>query len=60
MRQQICAGLEHLGIEIDSELNQAKSHTERDIASEDSRIRILVIPTNEELEIATQTAALIS
>ena len=60
MRQQICVGLEHLGIEIDSELNQAKSNTERDIASKDSKIRILVIPTNEELEIATQTAALIS
>lgn len=59
MRQQICAGLEHLGIEIDSEHNRAKSKAERDIASKDSKVRILVIPTNEELEIAKQTALLV-
>jgi acetate kinase len=58
MREQICTGLEHLGIELDYELNQQRSKVARDIASESSPVRILVIPTNEELEIAQQTARL--
>lgn len=58
MREQICSGLEHLGISIDAELNAAKSAVPRDIATNSSKIRILVIPTNEELEIANQTAKL--
>ena len=58
MREQICSGLEHLGIAIDYELNAAKSNEARDIATNSSKVRILVIPTNEELEIANQTANL--
>ena len=46
-------GLKPFGIQIDHDLN-AKGGGERDISSTNSAIRILVIPTNEELEIARQ------
>jgi acetate kinase len=58
MREQICSGLEHLGIELDYELNSVRSKQSRVISTRESRIRVLVIPTNEELEIALQTAKL--
>ncbi len=58
MREQITAGLEHLGIELDYQKNSERSKLEREISTSTSRVKILVIPTNEELEIAIQTAAL--
>ena len=58
MREQICSGLEHLGIELDYELNSVRSKQSRDIATAESKVRVLVIPTNEELEIAIQTSLL--
>ena len=58
MREQICSGLEHLGIELDYELNSVRSKQSRDISTRESKIRVLVIPTNEELEIAIQTSLL--
>lgn len=60
MREQITSGLEHLGIELDYEKNVERSKQERDISTSSSRVKILVIPTNEELEIAIQTASLTS
>jgi acetate kinase len=48
-------GLEHLGIRLDHEKNLAPKRGPRDISSDDSKVRILVIPTNEELEIARET-----
>lgn len=56
IRESVIAGLEHLGLELNPELNQAKSREARSIASKNSMIEVLVIPTNEELEIALQTA----
>jgi acetate kinase len=53
-------GLEKLGIVLDAEKNKAGvivSVTE--IQASDSRVKVLIIPTNEELEIANQTAAVI-
>ena len=47
-------GLSHLGIEINEEFNLSKSKSERDISSGKAKIKTLVIPTNEELEIAKQ------
>ncbi|MEO0049344.1 MAG: hypothetical protein RL556_676, partial [Actinomycetota bacterium] len=55
IRGSVIAGLEHLGLEINPELNEAKSHDARSIASQNSKVEALVIPTNEELEIALQT-----
>ena len=58
MRERITDGLEHLGIALDSEKNQIRDKSERDVSRADSKVKILVIPTNEELEIAIQTAQL--
>ena len=54
------ANLEPLGIEIDAERNQASSRDARTISTDSSRVAVLVIPTNEELEIARQTYAAVS
>ena len=55
IRAAICANLENLGIEIDAEKNQAARATEAEISAAGSRIKIFVIPTNEELVIARET-----
>jgi len=55
IRRMATEGLSHLGIEINEELNLSKSKLERAISSEDAKIKTLVIPTNEELEIAKQS-----
>ena len=55
IRQQVCEGLQILGINLDNKLNETKEGGNRAIHDENSKVKILVIPTNEELEIATQT-----
>jgi acetate kinase len=55
VRQRSCQGLEGLGIVLDEEKNRADSRHSRQIQSDESRVKILVIPTDEELEIAIQT-----
>lgn len=57
IRARSCEGLSALGIEIDPARNEAVSREEREIQGEGSRVKILVIPTNEELEIARETLA---
>jgi acetate kinase len=57
IRQLACAGLERLGITLDEEANAARAAGERCISRSDSEVRVLVIPTNEELEIAQQSLA---
>jgi len=54
MRRQICEDLDALGIKMDAEKNNVRGK-EVDVATEDSKVRILVIPTNEELVIARDT-----
>ena len=56
-RAKAVAGLEFMGIQIDPEKNNVRGK-EVDVAAEGSRARVLVIPTNEELMIAQDTAAL--
>ena len=53
-RARACAGLERLGIELDQAANARPGSEERDVANKTSFVRVLVIPTNEELEIARQ------
>jgi acetate kinase len=50
-----CAGLEHLGIVLDEKKNKARPEGVMPIHAENSQVKVLVIPTNEELEIALQT-----
>jgi acetate kinase len=57
LRRRVLAGLEHLGIEVDPDRNDLSSHDARRISTDSSRVAVLVIPTNEELEIARQSAA---
>lgn len=56
-RAAVCEGLEFLGIRIDLEKNDVRGK-EADISAADSRVRVLVIPTNEELMIARDTKRL--
>lgn len=60
MRAQVLDGLGHLGLVVDSTLNAAKSRDVRSISAAGSAVQILVVPTNEELEIALQTAEIIA
>ena len=57
-RAKAVAGLEFMGIQIDPEKNNVRGK-EVDVAAAGSRARVLVIPTNEELMIAQDTAALV-
>jgi len=59
-RELTCRGLEHLGIKLDHDRNLAPVRGARDISASDSLVRVLVIPTNEELEIARQTEEVLS
>jgi len=57
LRRRALAGLEFLGIEIDDNRNELGSREARAISPVGSRVAVLVIPTNEELEIARQSFA---
>lgn len=54
IRARSCAGLDKLGIVIDPERNDLQSDGPIEIQTGDSPVKVLVIPTNEELEIAEQ------
>jgi acetate kinase len=59
-REDICQGLEGLGIKIDLKANRVLADCHGPIHKKDSRVQIRVIPTNEELQIARETAAVLS
>jgi acetate kinase len=59
IRAQALAGLEALGIEIDESRNTSADRGPRLISTDASRVAVLVIPTNEELEIARQTLSVL-
>jgi acetate kinase len=59
MRKIACQNLDFLGIKLDVEKNEIRSKEIREIQSLTSKVKILVIPTNEELEIAKQTYQLL-
>lgn len=59
LRRRSLAGLEHLGIWVDVDRNELASTRARRISPEASPVAVLVVPTNEELEIARQTSVLI-
>jgi len=59
IRELCCRGLEGLGIEIDPARNVSDGGGARDIAAPSGAVRILVVPTNEELRIAQETREVI-
>ena len=58
-RQESCEGLEFLGVKIDKELNKGLRGVEKIISTEDSKVTVCIIPTDEELMIATDTMELL-
>ncbi|WP_439129807.1 acetate/propionate family kinase [Polaribacter sp.] len=59
MRRLACKELDFLGIELDEEKNKVRSKEIREIQTQNSKVKILVIPTNEEIEIAKQSYQLL-
>lgn len=60
VREAAVAGLEELGLAVDGELNSVRSDEARVISPEYARVTVAVVPTDEELEIAQQTYALVA
>ncbi|GAB6930008.1 acetate kinase [Paenibacillus sp. JCM 10914] len=55
LRQRVLEQLTYLGVELDEELNQIRSGEPRRISTSNSKVEVLIIPTNEELVIARDT-----
>ncbi|MBS1527824.1 MAG: acetate kinase [Bacteroidetes bacterium] len=59
VRKMVCEDMEYLGISFDANKNSTRSDGIREISTDDSRVKVLIIPTNEELEIANQCYGLL-
>ncbi|WP_089354611.1 acetate/propionate family kinase [Flavobacterium sp. ov086] len=59
MRKLVCMDMDYFGIELDQEKNQIRSKEIREINSAGSKTKVLVIPTDEEYEIADQVYQLL-
>ena len=59
VREKACTDMEYLGIKIDKEKNNVRASEIVDVSAPDSRVKILIVPTNEELAIARETLGLI-
>ena len=59
-RKRVCSNLQYLGIHFDAAANEASGPGIREINTKDSPVKILIVPTNEELEIAQQCFALLN
>ena len=60
VRQQVCSGLEFLGIHLNQEANRAPAHSDRVISLPCSLVAVVVIYTNEELMVARETAKVLA
>jgi acetate kinase len=60
VRLQTLQGLEHMGIVVDPKRNEGRKKEETLISTDDSPVKVFVVPTNEELEIAREAVALVS
>ena len=60
LRKMVCSDMDFLGLVLDDAKNDNKSNALREINAEEAKVKILVIPTNEELEIAKQVFGLVS
>ena len=59
VRQEVCKYLGYLGVDFDSEVNTGLRGKEAELTKEGSKVKVFVIPTNEELAIARETLALV-
>ncbi len=60
VRAGACAGLEYMGIKVDPKLNEEFSGQEHEISTADSKVKVWIVPTNEELMIARDTLEIVS
>ncbi len=60
VRENVCAPLAFMGVEIDTSLNARTRGTETEISTPASKVRVVVIPTDEELMIARDTREIVS
>jgi acetate kinase len=60
MRKLVCTDMNYFGIELDQHKNEIRTNEIREINTQDSKTKILVIPTNEEIEIANQVFRLLN
>ncbi len=60
LREKVCKDMDFLGVKLDFEKNNVRARKIEDVSATDSKVKILVIPTNEELEIAKQTYELLA
>ena len=58
-RQRVCENLEFMGVKIDKALNEKASRGENKFSTEDSKVQVWVLPTNEELLIARDTKEIV-
>lgn len=59
LRSAVCAPLGFMGVKIDEEVNAVTRGTETVISSDDSKVKVVVVPTDEELTIARDTRAIV-
>ncbi|TDT40433.1 acetate kinase [Maribacter spongiicola] len=59
MRQLVCKDMDYFNFQLDDSKNDLRSKNVREVNTTDSKVKILVIPTNEELEIAKQVYELL-
>lgn len=59
-REGACEGLEYMGVELDKELNAKTRSTETVISTPESKVKVVVIPTDEEMTIAMDTAEILA
>ena len=59
LREDVCKNLSYLGVKIDSEKNlELRRGKEGELSTADSKVKVFVLPTNEELLIARDTKAI--
>ena len=59
MRETVCSGLEFMGVKFDREANRGVRGVDKILSAPDSKVKVAVIATNEELVIATDTYNLV-
>ncbi|MDE6331358.1 MAG: acetate/propionate family kinase, partial [Muribaculaceae bacterium] len=60
VREDVCAPLKFMGVEIDKEINASTRGEEKIISTPSSKVKVVIVPTDEELMIARDTLALVA
>ena len=60
LRANVCAPLAFMGVELDEDINAETRGTETVISTGDSKVKVVVVPTDEELMIARDTEAIVN